>query len=183
MRFLLFVALIFTISPGQITPMQKLYKLYKAKAYKEACNYGLRNFSKYKGNSDYIMLYAFACLNADYIDRLAVPSTALRKTATERKNAAYFSTILLQKKLLYTALIDGTDIFGIRLPVTTYPLSIVFDKYSKKEYTLRQGVYYFTDDRNPDRTYHLYLERVGQNFHMVLEEYEKGKLQKTHKYW
>ncbi|GEM_PF-97363 len=164
-------------------PLEKMLRLYKKERYKEACNWGLRYFNRYKKEGNFIMLYAFSCLHSDYIDRLAVPMTALRYTPTERKNATYFATILLQKKMLYQKLLDGLDLTAIRLPETDYVLSIVFDMITKNQYTKKNNAYLLTDRHNPKKSYKLYLETYSKGKHMILQEYLDGKLIKTHRYW
>ena len=59
----------------------------------------------------------------------------MRQSKKARQNAAYISTIVFQKKLLYHALIDGVPLDAVRLPLTDHPLSIIFDRYSRGEYT------------------------------------------------
>jgi len=89
---------------------QNLFTLYQNKKYEKVCSIGFRNFQKYKKDEEFVNLYAFGCLNADYVDRLAIPIVTLRFSKESRANSAYFAVILMQKKLLYHALIDGYDL-------------------------------------------------------------------------
>jgi hypothetical protein len=181
-RLLIFILLPLTFAFAE-DPAKALLNLYQKGAYKEACQYGLRYFNRYKKNNDYVMLYAFSCLKADYIDRLAVPLTALRYTPEERNNATYFATILLQKKLLYHSILDHTDISGIRLPVTDFVLSIVFDLYTKKAYKKVDGVYHFVNPTDPHKTYTLYSKPSGRAQVVVIDEYVDNQLVQSHQYW
>ena len=173
--------LLFSLPIQAESDLERLYRYYNAKSYQKACNLGLRLFGKYKKNGDFLMLYGFSCLKADYIDRLAVPMTGLRKTKTERANASYFATVILQKKLLYHALVDHVDISQLRLPRTDYILSEVFDMYTHNNYTKREGKLYFRPDNG--KVYTLYLVRSGPSPKMVIEEWEGETLIKTHTYW
>ena len=77
-----------------------LYHLYQDKQYEEACKEGLKVFQEYRKDEEFVSLYAFSCLNADYINRLLIPMSILKLTSESRENSAYFATITMQKKLL-----------------------------------------------------------------------------------
>ncbi|BBG65682.1 hypothetical protein NNO_0979 [Hydrogenimonas sp.] len=182
MKKIIITALIFSsfIYAGD---MDRIYKLYKQQSYKEACQLGLRMFKKYKKESKFLMLYGLSCLKADYIDRLAVPLTGLRNSKSERANASYFATILLQKKLLYHSLLDGVDISNLKLPKTDYILSKVFDLYTKKEYKKVDDRYYIIPEKGSDMMYVLYIDRSDDIDKMVIEERLDNHIIKVHRYW
>ncbi len=163
--------------------LEKVYSYYKNKKFKEACYLGLKIFNKHKKSSEFLMLYGFSCLNADYIDRLAIPLTGLRDNKTERANASYFATILLQKKLLYHSLIDNVDITHLRLPVTDYVLSKVFDLYTRGKYKKVDEKYYLTSKEDPKILYVLYIDHSDKIKKMILEERLDNHIIKTHRYW
>jgi hypothetical protein len=163
--------------------LERLYAYYSGKQYAKACQLGLKIFNRHKKNSKFLMLYGLSCLNADYIDRLAVPMTGLRYTKTERANASYFATIILQKKLLYHALLDGVDISDLRLPKTGYILSRIFDMYVRHAYEKVGNAYHFRSETDPSRTYVLYTVQSGRAPKMIIEERVDGRLIKTHRYW
>ena len=164
--------------------MQDLYNLYNAKKYEQGCRLGLRIFEKYKKDSKFLMLYAFSCLKADYIDRLAVPMTGLRRTKTERANASYFATIILQKKLLYHALLDHVDISHLKLPATDYILSKIFDMYTNGKYKKVDERYIFTPEEEDNGLYYvLYVEEGKGSPKMVIEERLDDHTIKRHRYW
>jgi hypothetical protein len=163
--------------------LERLYRLYSNKNYAQACQLGLKIFNENKKNSKFLMLYGFSCLKADFIDRLAVPMTGLRRTKTERANASYFATIILQKKLLYHALLDKVDISDLRLPKTDYILSKVFDMYTHGTFKKANDKYLFQSKENPDLTYVLYIVYGTGAPKMVIEERLGGEIIKTHRYW
>ena len=163
--------------------LERMHQLYMQNQYARACQLGLHLFKKYRRNTDYLMLYGFSCLKSDFNDRLAVPITGLRATKTERANASYFAAILLQKKLLYHALIDHVDISHLNLPSTDYILSKVFDLYSHNRYKKIDNKYYLAGDHGNGLIYVLYIDSTGKEQKMVIEERLNDNIIKIHKYW
>ncbi len=162
---------------------QDMFNLYQVKKYDEVCNIGFNNFENYRNDEEYVSLYAFACLNADYIDRLSVPTAALKFTKESRSNAAYFSIILMQKKLLYHALLDNYDISSLNLPTTDYVLSKVFDLYTKIKNNEQKEFYIFDDEIDKQLKYKLYILKDGKIDKMVIEEFYNSISIKKHIYW
>jgi len=164
-------------------PKAELYHLYQEKKYKNACRLGMNNYPKYTRDEAFISLYAFSCLEADYIDRLAVPISALKYSKEARSNAAYFSIILMQKKLLYHALIDNYDISTLNLPTTQHVLSIVFNLYAKDTMKKTKNVFEYTDPKDNHVSYKLYIETHPHIKKMVIEVYHDKILSQRHLYW
>ena len=179
----IFVTLFLLISTLHANIKEELFSLYQTKQYKQACRFGFQNFSSFKKNEELVALYGFSCLNSDYIDRLAIPITALRSSKEARANATYFAVILMQKKMLYHALIDGYDFSGLKLPSTNYILSKVFDLYNQAEKNKLQKEYIFKDPKNQHIRYKLYLIEERKVIKMVIEEFYDTMLTKKHIYW
>lgn len=175
--------LLTAISVIWATELAELKSLYTRGKYKQACNRGLSMFQAYKKDGNFLMLYGMSCLEADYIDRLAVPITGLRDNRSERQNASFFATILLQKKLLYHALLDQIDLHDLKLPETGYILSEVFSMYVKKKYVKKNNRYLFSPAKNPKMIYELYLIKESGYDKMVLNERFGGNVVKSHIYW
>jgi len=76
---------------------QNMFNLYQNQKYEEVCGLGFDNFNSFKQDEDFVSLYAFSCLNSDYIDRLSIPIAILKYTSESRSNSAYFSVILMKK--------------------------------------------------------------------------------------
>jgi hypothetical protein len=162
---------------------QNMFNLYQNKKYQDVCNIGFDNFKENKKDENFVSLYAFSCLKSDYIDRLAIPVALLKFSAEARSNSAYFSIILMQKKLLYHALIDNYDLTAFNLPTTDYVLSKVFDYYSKLG-THKARVYYLFEDKDDKKlTYKLYLEKDNKLKKMVIEEFYNTVMLARHVYW
>ena len=162
---------------------QNMFNLYQNKKYEDVCNIGFNNFKYYREDEEYISLYAFACLKSDYIDRLSIPTAMLKFTREARSNSAYFSVILMQKKLLYHALIDNYNISSLKLPTTDYVLSKIFDLYVKLDDKKQQAFYLFEDENNKKLTYKLYVVKDDRLSKMVIEEYYDSVTIKRHVYW
>lgn len=160
-----------------------LYHLYQDKQYQEACKEGLKVFQEYRKDEEFVSLYAFSCLNADYIDRLAIPISLLKKSEEARSNAAYFSVILMQKKLLYHSLLDAYELSELKLPTTDHVLSIVFELYAKVKHERKQNHYVFQDSQNDKVSYKLYIKNGGRSKKMVIEEYYDTIMTHRHIYW
>lgn len=161
----------------------EMLNLYQNKKYEQVCKIGFNNFAKYRNDENYISLYAFSCLNADYIDRLSIPIVMLKYSKESRENSAYFSVILMQKKLLYHALVDDYDLSSVKLPSTEFILSKVFDLYAKLEKHEAKSFYLLNDEDDNKKTYKLYLEKEDKINKIIIEEYYNSVLLSRHIYW
>ncbi|WP_200764094.1 hypothetical protein [Nitrosophilus alvini] len=182
-KFLFLIFAIFISGFAKKITIKDVVDYYNKGYYQKACLEGNQIFNKIKKNEDLVTLYAFSCLKADYIDRLAVPIIALRKTKRARANAAYFSAILMQKKLLYHALLDNIDISGLKLPETDYILSKIFTMFTKKEYDKKNGIYVFKDPDDSEITYKMYIDQGRNHKKIVILKFKKDKLIKKYQYW
>lgn len=177
-----FLPLLFSVLLLHASDAGRLFELYQSGKYREACDEGVKHLSRHKKDEKYISLYAFSCLKSDRIDRLALPIIMLKKSRESRKNAAYFSIILMQKNLLMTALEDDAPLQDLVLPTTDYVLSKVFDLYSRGGHAGEDGKYAFTDPGNKRQTYRLYLRKGGERATIIVEEYFDTILTKRHTY-
>ena len=181
MRKLLLLLTLVTFSFGSIK--EDMFNLFENKRYEEVCNIGFSNFGRYTKDEDFLSLYAFGCLYADFIDRLSLPISLLKNSSESRENSAYFAVILMQKKLLYHALVDGYELGSYKFPSTEYILSKIFDYYTALGKHQPRNFYLFDDKTNPKITYKLYLVKDSKPYKMVIEEYYDNALVKKHIYW
>ncbi len=156
-----------------------IMQMYSSENYEKACLVGSRLFEKYP-DEDFISMVGFACLYSDYVDKLIIPITKLRDTEGGRKNSAFFAIALMQKKLLYSALIDNIDIFGISIPSIDYVLSKIFNKYVRKEFILENGTYIIKDG---DLEYKMRVVQSGGYKKIQVDIFKNSKFIKTHYYW
>lgn len=162
---------------------KNMLNLYENKKFKEVCSIGFNNFNSNVNDEEYISLYAFACLNVDYIDRLPIAITALRSSKEARSNASYFSIIYMQKKLLYHALLDSYDLKSLNLPTTSYILSRVFDLYVKLGNHAQQQSYLLKDENDSRISYKLYTIKDKYLDKIVIEELYDSLTIAQHIYW
>ncbi len=157
----------------------ELIDAYKRGDYRYVCIKGTKLFGKFRSNEDLVTMYAFSCLNIDYIDRLSVPILALGKTPESRRNRAYLSLILAQKYILLHSLLDGAKYEGLNLPTTDYILSRVFNLYFQNRYKKEGDTYVMEDEQG---TYRLYVkEREGKKW-VFIEATDKNGKTTLHKY-
>jgi hypothetical protein len=157
--------------------------LYQNDKFEDVCNIGFDNYKIYNKDEEFLSLYGFACLKSDYIDRLSMPIAMLKFSKEARANAAYLSVILMQKKLLYHALVDNYNLSKLDLPTTDYVLSKVFDLYSKIGEHEPRLYYLFEDANDPKLTYKLYLSQGNRIDKMIIDEFYDTVLIKSHVYW
>lgn len=162
---------------------ERMFNLYENERYEDVCNLGFENLGRYTKDEDFLSLYAFGCLKSDFIDRLSLPISLLKYSKDARANSAYFSVILMQKKLLYHALVDGYELGSYKLPTTDYILSKIFDYYVALGKHKNRNYYLFDDDANKKVSYKLYLVKDSAPYKMVIEEYYDNTLVKKHIYW
>ncbi|MCW8838033.1 MAG: hypothetical protein OQK11_04950 [Thiovulaceae bacterium] len=162
---------------------EDMFNLYQNEKYDQSCSLGHKWLDKNIKDEEFISLYAFSCLKSDYIDRLSIPISLLKFSRESRSNSAYFSVILMQKKLLYHSLIDGYDLSKLELPTTDYILSKVFDLYTKLGKHEARNVYIFNDEKNPRVSYKLYVVQDETLSKMVIEEYFDTISIQRHVYW
>ncbi len=175
--------LLFVVSSLYADIKQNMFSLYQNEKYEKVCSIGFDNFKQHKRDEEFVSLYAFACLKSDYIDRLAVPTAVLKFSEESRANSAYFSVILMQKKLLYHSLVDNYDLSEFNLPTTDYVLSKVFDLYAKIGKHQPKAFYLFEDPDDAKLTYKLYLSQDYKLNKIVIEEYYDTITIKRHVYW
>jgi hypothetical protein len=178
----IFIAIIFCLSLYADIKTDMLH-LYKNGNFDKACQIGYGHFESKKNDEEFISLYSFSCLHADHIDRLAIPIISLRFSKEARANASYFSIILMQKKLLYHALLDNHDISIYSMPTTEHILSKVFDLYAKLGKHEPKSFYLFEDEKDKKLTYKLYLSKDERATKMIIEEFYNSAALKRHIYW
>jgi len=177
LTFILLATLLNAIDKGDII------KLYKDKNYRKTCLKAGDLYQKYKSDEEFLNIYAYSCLKEDMINRTILPIIKLYKTPESRENAAYYATILYQKKLLYHALVDDVDISYVNLPKTKYILSIIFNKFVSGDYNYKNGAYWFNDDDNGELSYKLSVETHQKTKKIFLRTYKNGKIVKIRTYW
>lgn len=180
MKFLLFIFLLLT-THLYADYRQRLFNLYQQGNYPQACDLGHQGFLYHPSDESYVSLYAFSCLKADVIDRLSGPIMTLNQTKEARSNAAYFSVIVMQKKLLMEALYDNKPIKNLRFPTSSYLLSKVFDLYIKNPQP-NQFIKEYNDAMDSRLSYKLYTSETNGRKSIAIDEYYDKILTHHHVY-
>lgn len=157
-----------------------IMKDYTSGNYKQVC---LESASFYKNNGkneNLLTIIGDACVKSDFINPLGYIVKNLVSTPDFRQNASYFSTILLQKKLIYQFINDGIDLSNMRLPKTEHILSVVFENLATKNYIQIDEKIIIKQDN--DKEIYLYKVFKDGNNWLILEEYENKKLLEKHWY-
>jgi hypothetical protein len=156
LRYSLVISLLLSLLYAD--PYTEFSKSLQEKNYERACQIGKTIFFNQERDEKFLSLIGQACLKADYIDTLAMIQSRLRESKSSRQNAALFSSIILQKRLIYQFMYDGTDISSLALPVSDHPLSHAFVAIRDKKYTVTSKIpkiIEFTDDTTH---YKLYID-------------------------
>jgi len=173
-RLLPFFLLI--IASAQSISIEDLVKEYKDKEYKKVCNNGFKLFDSFRKNENLVNMYAFSCLKSDYLGRVGYAMLFLGKTPQSRTNRTYFSTIIAQKNILFSILMDEKRLQGLRFPKMDYVISKVFDLFFQKKYKKLGPTYFFKDQ---DKNYEMWLDK--KNRRLVIKEIDHN-LTTIHRY-
>jgi hypothetical protein len=157
-----------------------IIKEYDVGEFKKACLDGSKKIYSIK-DEELLSLIGDACIRVDYINPLGDVIKGLISTKDFRENASYFATILLQKKLLYQFMNDDIDISKLRLPRTSYILSVVFENITKGNYKLLNKSPKKIEISLPNKRYIVWL-KPAKLTKVYIGEYEDDKLTKEHWY-
>lgn len=178
-KILLFLSIAMSL---KAVTSEEIFDWYENGEYEKVCSVKVEQFYRKTNDEAIINVYASSCLRSDQINKLSHPVSKLVKTRESRENAAYFSNILFQKKLLYHAIIDGVDISYIRLPKSDYILSMIFDKFVKNHYE-KDGNKYLFKDENDDTFYEITTAVKDGLTKLVLKIYKDDELIGKKEYW
>lgn len=180
-KLFLSIALLFSFSYGM--DKQDIKKIYEDKDYRNACRKAGDLYQRYSSDQEFLSMYAHACLESDMINRMMLPIIKLYETPEARENAAYFATVLYQKKLLYHALVDEVDISYVNLPSTEYILSKIFNRFVSGDYDYKNGAYWFKDREDASVSYKLSAEEHQKTMKLFLRTFKDGEVLKVRTYW
>jgi len=141
--------------------------------YGKICSYS--NIVKYKKNEKALSVIGLSCVKTDNLYLLPYVFKNLKYTSLGRKNAVYFMTVYMQKKLLYSFLFDSLSLKPFSFPATDYVLSVVFDAIKEKKYEFKNGEYIIKSNGKIYRVY-------KKNDKMFIDEYTNEKLIKRRWY-
>ncbi len=114
--------------------MEEFIKQFRAGQYDKVCQKGLDHYYAGRTEEMFVMLVGTACARVDNINPLGMMQRNLVSTKSARETASYFSTLVLQKRLVYQFMIDGTPISSLKLPYSNHVISIIFDQLANESY-------------------------------------------------
>jgi len=107
---------------------------FKAQKYNKVCEKGSRLYYGGYTDENFVSLVGISCAKVDRINVLGMFQRSLVGSEASRENASYFSTLILQKRLIYQFMIDDVDLSDLKLPTSTHLLSRVFGYLSDGKY-------------------------------------------------
>ena len=111
-------------------------KDFKAKKYNKVCEKGSKLYYGGYTDENFVSLVGISCAKVDRINILGMLQRSLVNSSSSRENASYFSTLILQKRLIYQFMIDDLNLSHLKLPASSHLLSRVFEQLSNENYTL-----------------------------------------------
>lgn len=151
---------------------------YQAKRYEKVCSEGAEFYMRNDKNEQILVAIGDACAKIGAINPLGQISKNLISTKEYRESASYFSTLILQKKLIYQFMHDDINLKELTLPRTDHVLSRVFEQLSKGNYSVvEKGIQILT----PQMNYLLWLSEDAPK-KVYIDEHKEGKLVERHWY-
>lgn len=111
-------------------------KDFKAKKYNKVCEKGSKLYYGGYRDENFVSLVGVSCSKVDRINILGMFQRSLVNSSSSRENASYFSTLVLQKRLVYQFMIDDLDLSHLKLPTSSHLLSRVFEQLANENYKL-----------------------------------------------
>ncbi len=155
----------------------KLLIEYKEAKYKSACLRGIKLFKRGEKNEKILSLVGDACARSDYINILGEIQKYQRNSKEARENASYFTTLVLQKRLIFQFMHDDLDLSSLKFPKTGHIISKVFINLSNENFEViaikPKKVRIESSDGDE---YTLYISPTGNNKIYIEERKESGKI-------
>lgn len=157
------------------------YRDLKNKNYFQACISGKKIFNKNERDEKLLSVIGQTCLKADYIYVAAMIQSRLRESKDARNNAVVFSSIVLQKRLIYQFMHDNIDISTLALPISDHPLSHTFIAIRDKSYTLSSASPKIISFKKDGKKYKVYIDFKAKG-RVIIEETDSKNKTITHRY-
>lgn len=109
---------------------------YKQGDSESTCRFGRQLYRANIRDENILIAAGQACAKEDFIDFVSVLQQRLGKSPESRQAAVYFSSLVLQKRLIFQFMLEDVDLSPYALPVTDHILSRVFEAIKNGEYSL-----------------------------------------------
>ncbi|MEA3522026.1 MAG: hypothetical protein U9R50_03550 [Campylobacterota bacterium] len=150
-------------------------------SYQKACQIGKGLIYNKLRDEKMLSLIGLACMRADYIDMLGIIQSRLYMTKKGRANATIFSSLVVQKRLIYQFLYDDVALTSLALPISDHPLSKAFVALRDKNYTRLSAKPLKLEFKESDIRYELYIDYAKSGKVAIDIFFADGKLQE-HRY-
>lgn len=160
MKFLALFILFFEFTHADVAYdfMQEL----KEENYQKACRIGKKIISSPGADEKLISMVAQSCLKCDYIKALSHAQHKLRETKESRADAVAFSSVVLQKKLIYQFMYDDADISTMFLPIVEHPLSHTFVAIRDGNYKIESQNPKIITFKKDDKRYRVFVDKADK---------------------
>lgn len=148
------------------------------KEYESACRVGKQIIYADEKDEKLLSLIAQSCMECDYIYALSMVQHRLRESKDSRRDAVVFSSVVLQKKLIYQFMYDDADISTLALPVIEHPLSHTFVAIRDKNYKVISSNPKVITFNHKDEKYKVYIDKEDEGRIIIEIKDAKGKFQK-----
>lgn len=135
MKYLLFF-LLFLSALFAEDKLGSFLNAYQDNNHQLACKIGRDIYRSELRDEALLIAIGQSCAQDDYIDFNAHLQQRLGASMDSRRAAVYFSTLILQKRLLSQFMSEDVDLSHYSLPKTDHILSIVFEAIKNKRYTV-----------------------------------------------
>ncbi len=151
------------------------------KNYVLACIAGKQIISKQEKSEKFLSIIGQVCLKADFINSIALLEGKLRKSKEARTNAVLFSSVILQKRLIYQFMYDDVDISTLALPISDHILSYTFVAIRDKNYTVVSKNPKIIEFKREDKHYKVYIKKKDKR-RVIIEVRDKRNKMTKHRY-
>lgn len=158
-----------------------LVKEFEHKKYEKVCTEGLKKYYGGKEDEMFVAMVGLSCAEVDNINPLGFLQKKLVHSLSARETASYFSSLVLQKRLLYQFMIDNIDMSNLSLPISEHILSKIFEKVSAGEYEVIILKPKMIKIELETRTLMISISD-DEVIKILVDEYENGELMVRHWY-
>ena len=154
---------------------------FKQKKYYTVCQEGLNEYRAGRQEERFLAIIGTACANIDNINPLGSLQAKMISTQDSRETSSYFSSLILQKRLIYHFMLDDISLAHLQLPKSAHILSFVFEHLGSGKfiYMSKNPKMIKIDDGN--RSIFVSISDDEQK-KVFIDEYSGATLLKRHSY-
>lgn len=135
MRYFVLLLILLHVSINAQT-LQQLVSDFKLKKYSTVCQDGLGEYRAGHYDEKLLALTGTACSYVDNINPLGSFQAKMISTPESRATSAYFTSLLLEKKLIYHFMLDNISLSNLSLPKSPHILSFVFEHLASGKFQI-----------------------------------------------